>query len=178
MAAKRRDWLIGLMLTELVVVGSPALAAPQVASDRVRGSDAAIATLINHASERSNTFRGLVNTINASDGMVYVEPGACEHGMQACLVNVTMAGPTRIVWVKLHTQGDECDLMGLIGHELQHTIEVLGNRQVTSSGALYFFLSQEADAGISPAFETDAAKRIGETVRTEVRHNNRCTRVR
>jgi hypothetical protein len=175
----RRDLLIGLMLTEFAVVGSPALAGPpQAGSDHVRGSNAAITTLINLASERSNTFRGLVNTINARDGIVYIEPGTCEHGMQACLVNVTMAGQTRIVWVKLHVQGDDCDLMGLIGHELQHTIEVLGNRQVTSSGALYFFLSQEADAGTSPAFETDAAKRIGETVRTEVRQKNRCARIR
>jgi hypothetical protein len=68
--------------------------------------------------------------------------------------------------------------MGLIGHELQHTIEVLSNRQVTSSGALYLFLSQEADAGISPAFETIAAKRLGETVRTEVRPKNACAKVR
>jgi hypothetical protein len=92
-------------------------------------------------------------------------------------LNVTMAGSTRIVWVKLHTEGDECDLMGLIGHELQHTIEVLGNRQMTSSGALYFFLRQEADAATSPAFETIAAKRTGEAVRTEVRHKNFCTTV-
>jgi len=175
----RRLLVLGLMVTEFAVVGAPACAAPaQAASDHLRAANPTIASLIQQASERSATFRGLLNIISASDGIVYVDPGRCEHGMKACLVDITMAGPRRILWVIVHTQGNECELMGLLGHELQHTIEVLGNPQVTSSRAMYFFYSQHADAGTSPAFETIAAKRTGEAVSAEVRQDRTCTHVR
>src|SRR6185295_9342955 len=91
----------------------------QSVSDRVRTDNAAIATLIHHASVRSKTFRGLLNTINASDGIIYIEPGICGHGMRACFINVTKAGSNRMLWVMVDARGVDCDLMGLIGHELQ-----------------------------------------------------------
>jgi hypothetical protein len=177
MAGRSCHLLLALAVTALIA--RPATATPaQVAGEHVRVSNEAIVSLVAQASERSNTFRGLVNTINTSDGIVYIEPGRCEHGMKACFVDITMAGPTRILWVMVQTHGKDCDLMGLIGHELQHAVEVLGDPQVTSSRAMYFFYSQHADAGTSPAFETIAAKRTGEAVTAEVRHKSRCTNLR
>jgi hypothetical protein len=179
MTGTRRYQLLSLILTGLAGIGRSAFATPsQTTSDHVRAGNALIATLIQHAGERSNTFRRLLDTINASDGIVYIEPGTCGHGIRACFVKVTMAGPTRLLWVMVDTQGDDCDLMGLVAHELQHTIEVLSNPSVTSPAAMYFFYSQEADAGNSPAFETNAAKRAGEAVRAEVRQNSRCIKIR
>src|SRR5437899_3553407 len=144
MTSTTRYLMIGLMMTGLVSAGRPASAAgaDRTAIPRVRSSNAAIAALIQQASERSKTFRGLVEAINASDGIVYVEEGTCGHGVRACFVTVTVAGPNRILRVKVDTRKVDSDLMSSIGHELRHTIEVLGNRTVTSQVAMYFFYSQ------------------------------------
>jgi hypothetical protein len=148
------------------------------ASEHVRTTSAIIATLIQHATEHSHTFRDLVQAISASDGIVYIEEGACAHGRRSCFVNVTKAGPNRMLWVMLDLRGVDCDLMGLVGHELQHTLEVLGDPHVTGFATMYNFYSREADPGHSFPFETIEAKRTGEAVRDEVRQKSRCTKVR
>ena len=51
--------------------------------------------------ERSATFRALIDAINASDGIVYVEAGECGHDVTACLVGVTSAGAYRMLWIKV-----------------------------------------------------------------------------
>jgi hypothetical protein len=172
--------MLGVMMPGLASLGRPAVATPgQAVSVHVRGGNAAIATLIQHASERSNTFRGLGDTIDASDGIVYIESGTCGHGMRACFMNVTMAGSNRVFWVMVDLRGVDCDLMGLIGHELQHTVEVLGNPSITSSTEMYFFYRQNPDGRSGgPAFETDAAIKVGEAVRTEVRRTGPCSKLR
>jgi hypothetical protein len=170
---------VGTMMTRLVSVQGRACAVEtdQASGDRVRTNNAAIATLIEHASERSQTFRGLIETINASDGIVFLEKGTCNDGRRACFVTVTMAGQNRMLWVKVDTRGTDCDIMGLIGHELRHTVEVLGDHTVTGPIAMYFFYSQVTDKR-SPPFETDAASKAGEAVRDEVRQTRRCTKIR
>src|SRR5262245_27817363 len=150
----------------------------QSADEHLRTTSSVIATLIEHATERSRTFNELIQAIGASDGIVYIEEGACGHGRRSCFVNVTKAGPNRMLWVMLNVRGVYCDLMGLIGHELQHTVEVLGDPQVTDFAAMYYFYSRELDPGASFPFETIRAKRTGEAVRMEVGQKTRCTRVR
>jgi hypothetical protein len=137
-----RRLIVGLMMTGFSCAGGATFAAAQDPpySDRVRTSNADIAALIRHASERSTSFRTLIDAITASDGIVLIEEGKCGRGMRACFVTVTMAGPPRMLWVKLGLQGVDCDLMGLIGHELQHTVEVLGDPSVTDRTSDVLFL--------------------------------------
>jgi hypothetical protein len=177
MTGTRRNLLVALMMTELAGVGRLGVATSgQAVSVRIRAGNAAIATLIQHASERSHTFRGLEETISASDGIVYIEPGTCGRDMRACFVNVTMAGSNRILWLMVDVRGVDCDLMGLIGHELQHAVEVLGDPSITSGTEMYFFYRENPDGRSGgPAFETDAAIKADETVRAEVRRRGRCT---
>ena len=53
---------------------------------------------------------------------------------------------------------------------MQHAIEVLSDRSVTSGAAMYFFYVRTArPRGKRLAFETDAAIEAGEAVRTEAR---------
>jgi hypothetical protein len=169
-----------LIVTGIAEPGGLAFTATsdQGASEHVRTTSAVIGTLIQLAIERSHTFRDLVQAISASDGIVYIEKGACGDGRRSCFVNVTKAGANRMLWVILDVRGIDCDLMGLIGHELQHTVEVLGDPHVTGFASMYNFYAREADPGHSYPFETNEAKRAGETVRAEVRQKSRCTKVR
>jgi hypothetical protein len=136
---------------------------------RVRSTNGLIATVLHRAGEQSATFRRLVEAIGASDGTVYVEEGKCRYGFRACLVTVTMAGANRYLWVKVDTRMADWDLMASIGHELQHAIEVLSDRTVTSGFAMYYFYLGKGPHSIGLAFETDAAIEAGDAVRTEVR---------
>jgi hypothetical protein len=144
------------------------------AMPRVRSSSPAIAGLIRKAVERSATFRALVDRINASDGIVYVEEGRCGHGVRACLVTVVTAGANRMLWVKVDTRKADWDLMGSIGHELRHTLEVLDEASVRSNVDMYFFDSRVGLRGTAgSAFETMAAVDAGDAVRAEIRKSAR-----
>ncbi|HEY6362781.1 MAG TPA: hypothetical protein VIX63_16855, partial [Vicinamibacterales bacterium] len=97
MARTTRQLTVALILTGLIGAARPVLAgdADAPAMRRVRSSSASMVALIGQAAERSETFRGLVETIDASDGIVYVEEGRCARGVRACFVGVTDAGPNR-----------------------------------------------------------------------------------
>jgi hypothetical protein len=171
MTSTTQQLMVGMMMTALVGTGRPVVAASvdAPATGRVRSTTAVIGRVLKEASDRSRTFRRLVETINASDGTVYVEEGKCRYAFRACLVTVTTANAHRYLWVKVDTRTAESDLMGSIGHELQHAIEVLSDRTVTSGFAMYYFYLGEGSHSIGLAFETDAAIEAGEAVRAEVR---------
>jgi hypothetical protein len=135
---------------------------------RLRAGDSRIAAIVAEASARSSSFRQLAQAIDHTDGIVYVEHGRCWHGVRACLAAVSAAGANRIVRIRVNANDADWNLMGSIGHELQHAVEVLSNSKVTDTKALYFFYERN---GIRRGnrFETAAAIRAGNDVRAEVR---------
>src|SRR5262245_19741675 len=61
---------------------------------RVRSRSPSIAAIIREGSARSMTFRRLVERVDATDGLVYVDQGRCGHGVRACLLlAMVVAGP-------------------------------------------------------------------------------------
>jgi len=154
------------------IVGQPeAVAADEPEILRVRSSDVAITTLIDLAATRSVTFKNLVALIQASNGIVYVEPGACGHGTRACLkMWMGLSGQTRFLRVMVNRQwtASDVDLMGSIGHELQHTVEALSERNTMDGLSLYNFFSRIGLSGDN-RFETVEAINVGNAVRHELR---------
>src|SRR5262249_47848815 len=119
----------------------------------------------------------IIETIDASDSIVFVEEGDCGHGVRACFVTVTAAATYRYMRVIVDTRKADWDLMGSIGHELRHTIEVIGAPQVRDNASKYFFYEQIGTHGTaSGARETQAAVAAGDTVRAEVRQFNRLSK--
>lgn len=148
--------------------GQPLLMAPDA---RVRGVGLRFAVTIKDATARSKTFRGLVEQIGSTDGIVYVAEGECGHGVRACLITlITLAGPNRVLRILVDPQKADRELMGSIGHELQHAVEVLSHRGIRSSNAMILFYLTTANVGPhSNRFETYAAIEAGNAVRTELR---------
>jgi hypothetical protein len=139
---------------------------------RVRSSDRTITALIDLAATRSLTFKKLLTLIQASDGIVYVEPGNCGHGTRACLkVWMGTSGSTRFlrVIVDRRKADSEMDFAGSIGHELQHTVEALSEPKTIDSVGLYNFFGRIAPTD-GNRFETTAAISAGDAVRNELRH--------
>ena len=164
------------LVAALAVATAQTASAQEPMMARVRSSHSAIAALISEGRERSATFRRLVQTIDASDGIVYIEEGQCHHGVRACLVlSVTPAGPNRILRVIVDTRKADWDLMGSIGHEMRHAVEVLSDASVRSDSAVYFFYSRVATSR-GNTFETDAAVQAGLDVRAERRNHPASTR--
>jgi hypothetical protein len=168
----------------LALVAGAVLAGPRVraqaeetvpnlaTSSHVRSFSPSIFFLIQQAGERSPTFRRLVETIDASDSYVYVDEGECRDSDQrGCLVNVTVGGPYRFMFVHVARRTADWDLMGSIGHELQHAIEVIDNRFVTSlktMRSLYGRIGKQ-NSQDPHSYETTAAIAAGNAVRDEVR---------
>jgi hypothetical protein len=170
MAKATRRSSVGLVVAALLSVGSSAVAGTgQETTSQVRSSNSSILALIARATEQSTTFRGLVDTIGTTDGIVYVEAGRCRYS-RACLTGVSTAGVYRMLWVTIDTRRVDSELIASIGHELQHAIEILSNPDVRSSAAMYMFYSRFAErVGTGRgAFETAAATKVGNAVRREI----------
>ena len=112
-------------------------------------------------------------SVEASDGIVYVERGQCGHNIVACLsLHVTPAAEYRILRASIDTRQSDWDLMASIGHELRHALEVLDDRTLTTSDAVFQFYSREGTM-TDRAFETTAAIEAGHAVRNEVGSSGR-----
>jgi len=128
---------------------------------RVRSEQPAIAAFIEQGVARSETFRGLVATIDWTDGLVYVEGGKCWRSVHACLVlTVKVAGPHRLLRILVDPRRPQRTLISSIGHELRHAIEVLNEPSIRSNAAIFRFFS-EVGPTARETFETTAAIRAG-----------------
>jgi hypothetical protein len=162
---------LALVLSLVVLLAHPGeVAADEASLMRVRSTDSTIATLIDLAATRSLTFRNLVSLIQASDGIVYVEPGDCGHGTRACLkLWMQASGSTRFLRVVVSRRRGSSDMefLGSIGHELQHSVEALSEPATVDSLGLFNFFSRAAVFG-NNRFETVAAISAGDAVRKEL----------
>jgi len=176
MAKRPRNLAMAVMT--VAVLGTPSLSAAADAIPgnepvpHVRSSNLDLGELIDQAGERSATFRAILDTINASDSFVFVEAGHCGHGVRACFVSVVAVGAYRYMRVVVDTRKADWDLMGSIGHELRHTIEVIATPSVRDNTSKHFFYEQIGSLGTATARETRAAVDAGNTVRAEVRKFN------
>ena len=176
-AHTRAGWIVAVWVG---ILGATASAAgqPPLVSPRVRSSDPTLVALIGDATLRSTTFRQLVQAIEATNGIVYVDPGKCNHGVHACLpMWMQVSGPNRLVHIVIDRgiHASEIETMSVLGHELQHAIEVLSEPTIHDGVTMFAFLRRLAPTD-STRFETTAAVNAGDQVYDELRassHNPR-----
>jgi hypothetical protein len=137
-------------------------------ASRVRWEDPLIARAIAEGMERSATFRGLVEALDLTDGMIYVLEGSCGQGVRACLhMSVELSGENRLLRIFVSPRrAPGCELIASIGHELQHALEALRNPRIRNGFAMSSFFHQIGPE-TSRRFETVAAERIGSEVARE-----------
>jgi hypothetical protein len=165
----------------ILVTAQPSAAAESEASAvslpvetaHLRSSSPVITAAIESAIERSATFRHLVAEIDASDSWVFVNEGRCGHGVFACFASVRSSGSHRFLFVLIDLRKNHPDLMGSIGHELRHTIEVIREPSVRTDRDKYFFYEANGMHLPHGERETLAARETGDAVRSEVTRFNR-----
>jgi hypothetical protein len=142
---------------------------------RVRTESALLTTVVEAGFERSASFRSLIGRIEQSDVIVHL---TCSRFKSVTLAGRTLlasAGPdVRYLRVQVNCQQSDPALVSVVGHELQHVVEIASAPFVVDdkSFARLFrtigfstCLSAEADR-----FETSAALGTGERVRAEYLH--------
>jgi hypothetical protein len=96
---------------------------PSGKSRRVRTTDAGVSAMVETGYRRSPTFRRIVDAIERSNVIVYVERRALTS-RGAAMHFVTVAGGYRYVRVTLDAEIAHDPAVALLGHELQHAAEV------------------------------------------------------
>ena len=142
---------------------------------RVRSSDSRIVSLLDEGAGRSETFRGLLDAIARSPGIVYVEFGYCAFGhLNGCLLPfVAASGGARYLRIVVTSDASRVNhdrLIALIGHELRHAAEVIQDERVVdveTMEALYRRIGRPIPNG-TRGFETTEALLTGDAVLKEL----------
>jgi hypothetical protein len=161
-----------LVATIVSLAGQPGFADNAETMPHVRSSDQSIAGLIAQATNQSATLKRLIGRVDASNGIVYVEPGVCPQRVPACLkMWMLTLGSARFMRVVVDRRQLDSDstLMGAVGHELQHALEALSEPSVTDSQKMFFFFRRYTPT-MREQFETQAAVEAGDAVEDELRH--------
>jgi len=153
----------------LAAHGTDAEAQAAAGAPRVRWEEPRIARAIADGITRSTTFRGLVDAIDATDGVVYVLQGMCGQSVRACLhMSVELSGENRLlrIFVDLR-RASSCELIAAIGHELQHALEALRNPRIRDGFTMSAFFHQIGPTAGIRRFETPEAQHVGVAVGRE-----------
>ena len=168
------------MLLGLAAISSICLAATMFVPDgapprsavgsRVRGATPAVNTVLATGVRRSSTLARLVKAIDDTDVIVYVEMvSTLPAGLDGRLTFLTAAGGMRYLRVQVPSTLGKNDVLAVIGHELQHALEVAENPSVVSSQDLAVLYRRIGVQGMAiDRFDTAAARTIGQRVRAEL----------
>ena len=179
---RRGRRVLTAVCTMLLTVGAgrrEATAETEAATARVRSSDHALASLIDQATKRSQTFRSLVTTIQASDGIVYVEPGTLRPRRTCVLEDLDASQSSESIPPDHDPAIDERHRRGY--HECDWTRVAAWDRGARDAPAvkdgvsMFSFLQRTARTD-SNRFETAAAVNAGDAVYDELRRGNRNAR--
>jgi hypothetical protein len=162
------------LLLSILVGGSPPApltesAALEAPTRHVRTTNPAIGRLLARGYRRSPTFASLFTRLQHSDVFVYIEevprlPGALEGR----LMMLPRAHDHRYVRIQIAMRGAPEDSIALLGHELQHALEVAEAPSVGDPEALASLYRRIGFGGGGHQYETVAAREMGRTVRREL----------
>lgn len=166
------------VLLLLVALARPLGAEPGSSSSeraggpRVRPNDNRVATMLLDGLRRSPSLAALVDRIEASDVIVYIEiQPHLNKALSGCLTWIATAGGYRYVRASLSPNLSADALIAAMGHELQHAVEIVEDPSVTGPAsllALYHRIGSGGPPG-SVRLDTHEARAAGVRVRQDLR---------
>jgi hypothetical protein len=136
----------------------------------VRATDPRAQEWISAGRSASRTFRTLLNRLSQSDLIVYVEivdriiGGAAGH-----MYFVTATGSARYVRIEVVASGDFGGMVALVGHELQHAVEVADAPRVRDKSTLAMLYLGMSENGLGrTSYDSIAARVTEERVKREL----------
>jgi hypothetical protein len=165
----------GSTATVLLMALSVGIPSSPAASPHVRSTDARILQRLHEGRSRSATFKGLVDQLEGTNTIVYVERGICAFGhVKACLPHsITVVGDIRFLRIIVDAGQDGAQELALIGHELQHALEIARAPNIRSADDITGLFrrigrSPHCPQGTPECYETSAALAAGDAVLREV----------
>jgi hypothetical protein len=178
--------LLPLVLSGLLTLTQPSADAPSVpkrpvtaealltAPDRhVRTTDRHVLNLLTQGVRRSTTFANLMQQLNQSDVIVYIQAvDTLPSTLAGRLMLAADAHGQRYLRVQVRQTLTPNESIALMAHEFRHALEIAAASEVRDARgliALYQRIGDESLPGMH-AYETDAAQDVGRQVRVELLH--------
>ncbi len=138
---------------------------------RVRAPEARVQLLLAEGLHRSRTFASLMTALNRTDVIVYVESVmTLPKDTNGRLTMVPRGkGEFRYLRVQIRADLSRQESIALIGHELQHALEIAEATEVRDSTSLVRLYERIGHMSIGDhAYDTEAARDTGRVVRREL----------
>jgi hypothetical protein len=135
----------------------------------IRTMDATIRKLLKRGVRHSPSFASLMTRLQDSDVYVYVElvdrlPGAIEGRTMM----LPAAHTHRYVRIQIALHGSIDDSIAVLGHELQHAVEIANAEDVIDQVGMARLYERIGSRGGENVYDTMAAQEMGRTVRREL----------
>ena len=170
--------LLLLALASIAANAEPLRPDAPAASSRVRTTDQRLARLVLEGIRHSPTFRALVDRLNVSDVVVYLHGDAAPpSGIEGRLSFLAAGGGLRYVVVRVAYLPSRARQVAILGHELQHAVEVAETPRIVDpqslaraySGTIGYATFSAAAA--RQTYDSEAAKVMGVRVLREMKGN-------
>lgn len=154
-----------LLLLFGLAVAAPAAEPPHTWT-HVRPLTRSAAQLVNDAGTHSAIVRALLDSLERTDVVVYVEDGVEEaESPRAYLRFLSYAAGTRYLLIHIDRwRITPPDCAAWLAHELQHALEIAAAPDVTDADSLTLLYRRIGYEGRKGRFETDRAKEVGRSV--------------
>jgi len=162
---------VHVLLTLMLLIPDADLRVPKT-GPQLRAIDAAAARLITEGVERSPTLAALVDRLERSDVIAYVETESCRNKPWAGRLRfVTAAGARRFLRIGVCAELRRTIQIAMLAHELQHAVEIASSDayDVEAVRVLYerIGVQREAIDGVV-CFDTAAAVAVGRAALLDV----------
>jgi len=135
---------------------------------RIRTHDIDIARAVRHGYDASPTLRQIVQTLQQSNVVVYLDRhNRFRHDEAAYLRFAGTTSGLRYVRVSLSTRLNERELTVFVAHELMHAVEIAAAEQVVDEHTLKQLYCR-IGSPVHHGFDTDAARHVTEIVSEEL----------
>lgn len=135
----------------------------------IRTTDHSVRQLMRRGFRESHTFARLVTRLQRSDVIVYIQdvpmlPGALEGRMMM----LPKVHSHRYVRIQVSLRGTPEDAIAVLGHELQHAVEIADAVEVQNTDALVRLYRRIGLRTGPHVYDTVAAQEAGRSVRREL----------
>ena len=134
----------------------------------VRSTDPRVLEWLRIGAAESPTFRSLLNLIGESDLIVHVQ-AVDRLATAGQTYFVTAAASVRYVRIEVMLRGNVNEMIALIGHELQHAVEIAQEPRIRDRQALsLFYKGMSGNSMSTTEYDSVAARVIEDRVRREM----------
>jgi hypothetical protein len=148
--------------TEFAVLEAP--------TRHIRTTDIPVRKLLRNGFRHSASFAALIGKLQQSDVFVYVEEvDRLPAALEGRLMMLPSAHGYRYVRIQIALRGAPEDSIAVLGHELQHAVEVADAPEVQDQDGMSRLYERIGSHKGSHVYDTAAAQEMGRTVRRELR---------